>query len=725
MTVRAIVCIDDDPTILTSLGEQLSRRFSKAYDIELTTSGAEALSLCAQIAADGIEIALIISDQIMPGMSGDDVLIQLHAQYPHALKILLTGQANADAVGNVVNVGALYRYIAKPWDEVDLMLTVKEALQSYTQERQLVETNEALSKMNKKLESSLSLLLATLEATADGILVLDTSGKVVSFNQKFVEMWSIPEAVPMGQESGWVLDMLFDQLQDPDRFAAQLSDKTAAGNPDRQGALALNNGKIFEFYSQPQRLEDNIVGCVWSFRDVTEHHRATALIQHQALHDPLTELPNRLFFDQRLSAALACAQQEQRMLAVMFLDLDRFKLINDTLGHAIGDRLLRSVVHRLKSVTREGDMIARWGGDEFILLLSEISCREDTTAIAERILATLKPAFELEDQAIHVTSSIGIAVYPQDGDQADILLKNADAALYQVKGQGRNDYQHYTVTLNAQASEWLALENDLHRALEREEFVVYYQPQVSLDTGTIVQMEALVRWQHPELGLVPPNVFIPLAEENGLIVPLGEWVLQTACAQTKVWQQMRLPLLSVAVNLSGRQFQHRNLVQTVEQVLTQTQLDARFLELEITETIAMQDIDAVKTTLQKLHQIGVQIAMDDFGTGYSCLSYLKQLPFHTLKIDGSFIRDLIDNPLDTAIVEAIINLGRGLNLKVVAEGVETDTLKEVLKTLQCYHMQGYFFSPPLPVDAATRLLRKSCSRLEPVPSKMQPVLYSV
>jgi diguanylate cyclase (GGDEF)-like protein len=723
MTVRAIVCIDDDPTILTSLGEQLSRRFSKAYDIELTTSGAEALSLCAQIAADGIEIALIISDQIMPGMSGDDVLIQLHAQYPQALKILLTGQANADAVGNVVNVGALYRYIAKPWDEVDLMLTVKEALQSYTQERQLVETNEALSKMNKKLESSLSLLLATLEATADGILVLDTSGKVVSFNQKFVEMWSIPEAVPMGQESGWVLDMLFDQLQDRDRFAAQLSDKTAAGNPDRQGSLALNNGKIFEFYSQPQRLEDNVVGCVWSFRDVTEHHRATALIQHQAFHDPLTELPNRLFFDQRLSAALACAQQEQRMLAVMFLDLDRFKLINDTLGHAIGDQLLRSVVHRLKSVTREGDMIARWGGDEFVLLLSEINCREDTTAIAERILATLKPAFELEDQAIHVTSSIGIAVYPQDGDQADILLKNADAALYQVKGQGRNDYQHYTVTLNAQASEWLALENDLHRALEREEFVVYYQPQVSLDTGTIVQMEALVRWQHPELGLVPPNVFIPLAEENGLIVPLGEWVLQTACAQTKVWQQMRLPLLSVAVNLSGRQFQHRNLVQTIEQVLTQTQLDARFLELEITETIAMQDIDAVKTTLQKLHQIGVQIAMDDFGTGYSCLSYLKQLPFHTLKIDSSFIRDLIDNPLDTAIVEAIINLGRGLNLKVVAEGVETDTLKEVLKTLQCYHMQGYFFSPPLPVDAATRLLRKSCSQLEPVPLK-QPVLYS-
>ena len=320
----------------------------------------------------------------------------------------------------------------------------------------------------------------------------------------------------------------------------------------------------------------------------------------------------------------------------------------------------------------------------------------------------LKPAFEIDGYYIHVTNSIGIAVYPQDGDEAETLLKNADAALYRVKEQGRNDYQHYNEAINAQAHQLLALENNLHDALKREEFVVYYQPQVNLATGAIVQMEALVRWQHPELGLVPPNVFIPLAEENSVIIPLGEWVLRTACAQTKAWQQMGASQLSVAVNLSTRQFRHRRLLPTIKQVLVQTQLEARFLELEITESIAMQDMELVQRILMELRQIGVKMAMDDFGTGYSSLNYLKKLPFDTLKIDGSFIRDLVTNPSDTAMVDAIISLGRGLNLTVVAEGVETEETKDILRTLHCDHMQGYQFSPPLPADAATNLIHSVC-----------------
>ena len=443
MIRAAIICVDDQEVILNSLGEQLKHSFGRDYDIELAACGSEAIALCAELVAEGIEIPLIISDQIMPGMSGDQLLIQLHAQYPKTLKILLTGQADADSVGNVVNAAALYRYIAKPWDETDLILTVKEALRRYAQEQQLAEQNEALRKINQKLESSLALLLATLEATADGLLVLDNAGKVVSFNQKFVELWGIPDAIVAGQDGDRALAFALEQLKESDGFA--VSQQHPQSKTKSQDFLELKNGKIFECYSQAQQLEGKIVGRVWSFRDVTERKRSEATIKHQAFHDPLTNLPNRKLFERNLSVALANAQQTQGMLAVMCLDLDRFKVINDTLGHAIGDKLLQDVVERLTGCLREGDLIARWGGDEFTLLMPEIICRGDATAIAQRILETLKPAFALEGHCFHVTSSMGIAVYPHDGNDADTLLKNADAALYRAKEQGRNDYQHYTL----------------------------------------------------------------------------------------------------------------------------------------------------------------------------------------------------------------------------------------------------------------------------------------
>lgn len=450
--------------------------------------------------------------------------------------------------------------------------------------------------------------------------------------------------------------------------------------------------------------ESILLAMAASISGAFQRQQTEQRVRHQALHDLLTGLPNRTQFNKQLALSLENAQQNGEILAVMFLDLDRFKTINDTLGHAIGDQLLKHVAKRLKSCLRSGDCVARWGGDEFTLLLTQVGCTEDVVKVAQRILEASKPAFNLEGHKLHISTSVGIAVYPHDGEDVQTLLKNADAALYRAKEQGRNSYQLYTSAINPQASKLLALENNLHQVLKRGELVVYYQPQVSTKTWKITQMEALLRWQHPELGLILPSTFIPLAEETGLIVPICEWVLQTACAQNKIWQEA-VPSLRLSINLSARQFQQPKLDKIIAQVLQETRLEPRFLELEITETTAMQDVDFTRAMLHTLHQMGVHLAIDDFGTGYSSLSYLKQFPFNTIKLDQSFIQDLTTNPKDAAIATAIIALGQGLNLRVVAEGVTTKEQLDYLRSLQCEEVQGYLFSPPLPAEEVTKLLQ--------------------
>jgi diguanylate cyclase (GGDEF)-like protein/PAS domain S-box-containing protein len=451
--------------------------------------------------------------------------------------------------------------------------------------------------------------------------------------------------------------------------------------------------------------ESSLVAMAGSIGGTLKRQQAEATIRYQAFHDLLTGLPNRMLFNDRLPLALANAHRTKTMLAVMFLDLDRFKTINDTLGHAIGDLLLQSVALRLSDCMREGDTISRWGGDEFTLLLPQISTAEDAAKAAQRINEALKPAFYLETHELYISTSIGIALYPHDGDDAQTLLKNADAALYRVKEQGRNGYQIYTPAINSQASELLALESSLHHALERQEFVLHYQPQVNVSTGEITGMEALLRWQHPELGLVPPSIFISLAEENGLIVAIGEWVLRTACAQNKTWQSAGLAPLRMAVNLSARQFQQPDLVETITQLLAESHLSPNSLELEITETTAMQNVAFTIAMLESLRTMGVHISMDDFGTGYSSLGYLKRFPLTTIKLDQSFVHELTTDPSDAAIADAVIALGRGLNLNVVAEGVETQAQVDYLRSRHCEEMQGYLFSHPMPAAAATQFLQ--------------------
>ncbi|GAB4212809.1 MAG: hypothetical protein OHK0012_07800 [Synechococcales cyanobacterium] len=435
-----------------------------------------------------------------------------------------------------------------------------------------------------------------------------------------------------------------------------------------------------------------------------QRQEAEALIRHQATHDPLTGLANRTLFSERLSQALDQVRHTETLLAVLFLDLDHFKTINDSLGHDVGDKLLQQVAQRLKHCLRDRDTIGRWGGDEFTVLLSHLSTVAEASRTAQRILNTLKPGFIVDDYELFISSSIGIALYPYDGQVADTLLKHADAALYRAKERGRNHYQFYTPAMTTDASERLNLEHSLHRALERHEFVLHYQPQLNLKTGAIQAVEALLRWRHPQLGLVSPQVFIPLAEENGLIVPIGEWVLQSACAQMQQWHTLGWRHLQVAVNLSGRQFQQPGLVSSIQRVLEETGLGGEYLKVEITESTAMHNVEATTELLQGLQAMGVQIAIDDFGTGYSSISYLKRFPLHVLKIDKSFIHDLARDPNDVAIVSAVVALAKGLNLQVVAEGVETADQEILLKDLNCDAIQGYHFSRPLAADALLSFL---------------------
>jgi diguanylate cyclase (GGDEF)-like protein len=448
-----------------------------------------------------------------------------------------------------------------------------------------------------------------------------------------------------------------------------------------------------------------ILGTVLSLRILQQRKRADERVQHIAFHDELTSLPNRLMLNHRLDQALSRHRRAGSQLAILFMDLDRFKVINDSLGHEVGDVLLRQVAERLKAQLREGDTVARMGGDEFVVLIENRENLLDISACARRLVAQLSASYLLGKKECHVTLSIGISVFPSDGGDSQSLLKAAEVAMYRAKDLGRNSYQYYLPSMNVHTVERLELESDLSRALERGEFLLHYQPKVEIATGLITGIEALLRWNHPVRGLVPPMDFIPLAEETGLIVPIGEWVLATACARLKAWQDQGLTDLAVAVNLSARQFADSMLLPKLTRIIHSSGLAPSSLELEITESVVMSQGEAAESVLEKLKSIGVQIAIDDFGTGYSSLAYLKRFPIDTIKVDRSFIRDIPRDSGDMKITRAIIALAHGLRLKVVAEGVETADQLKFLRAQRCDAVQGYFLYRPLPEDEVADILK--------------------
>jgi diguanylate cyclase (GGDEF)-like protein len=439
--------------------------------------------------------------------------------------------------------------------------------------------------------------------------------------------------------------------------------------------------------------------------EVLERKRSEERIQYLAYHDGLTALPNRTYFNKLLGHGISQAQRHKRGLAVLFIDLDRFKYINDTLGHEAGDALLQEVAKRLRNCLRESDTVARLGGDEFVVLLEEMDDRKQIALVAHKILGALVKPFISVGQEFHVTGSVGVSIYPAHGQDEQSLMKNADIAMYRAKEEGKNNFQFYSEALSAHSLERLTLESGLRRALERQEFMLHYQPKMVLSSGQITGVEALLRWQHPDLGLVAPAQFIPLAEETGLIVAIGKWVLRTACAQNKAWLDQGLPPMNMAVNLSARQFSDENLLRDITAILEETGMEPSLLELEITESMLMQNVEKAIGTMHAINARGIRLAIDDFGTGYSSLSTLKRFPINTIKVDRSFIRDLPGEPDDKAITNAIIAMGHSLSMTVIAEGVETKEQADYLRGQACDEFQGFYFRKAMPADELAALIR--------------------
>ncbi len=557
------------------------------------------------------------------------------------------------------------------------------------------------------------------------VMVRDRLGRIVRFNKACQDASGLKSAEAVG---GLVWDLCLpaeDRAREKETFLRLLADRETseyenqwigpAGTP-RQ--IAWSNSFAVDHAGEIEHVIS--VGI-----DVSDRKRSEERIRFLAYYDVLTHLPNRTLFQDELSQAIVESRKNGRPFAILFLDLDRFKQINDTFGHTLGDDVLKAVADRLQHSIRHqdtvgrleaesaGSLIGRFGGDEFGVLLTGLRSSKDVANVARRILQNLAPPFRIQNREVFVSASIGICIHPSDGESAEVLLKNADTAMYGAKERGKNTFQFYTKSMNASAHKRLSLENDLRRALDRGELVLFYQPKLELATGRILGTEALLRWKHPKRGLVPPMEFIPLAEESGLIIHIGEWVLREACAQNLEWQRAGFEALSVGVNISGVQFRGDDLVETVLRIIDVTGLDPRCLELEITESSILQNQEKAIETMTQLKDFGARLSIDDFGTGYSSLSYLKRFPLDALKIDRAFVKDLEANSEDQAITRAIIAMAHGLGLRTVAEGVETEWQRSFLIEHGCEHVQGFLFSPPGPARHIEGLIAKQLGMVWP------------
>jgi diguanylate cyclase (GGDEF)-like protein/PAS domain S-box-containing protein len=552
---------------------------------------------------------------------------------------------------------------------------------------------------------------ATFDEASIGITHTSLDGRLIRVNRKFCEMLGYGETELVGAPVDRVI-----HPEDRALIAAQRTRMLYAGAaPAVENRNVRKDGSVLWVHVSTALVRDAAGApdyLVAMVQDITERKRAEATLQHQAYHDSLTGLPNRTLFYDRIEQAVSYARRREATAAALVLDLDRFKMVNDSLGHAVGDRLLQEIAKRLSACVRSGDTVARVGGDEFGVLLADMASPQDASIVGEKILDALALPFEVEGHEVFLTASAGIAAFPGDGLDGATLIRNADAAMSRAKERGRNNYQFYTAEMNARAMEKLLLQNDLRRALERNEFLLHYQPKASLASGRITGFEALLRWQHPRRGLVSPAQFVPLLEDSGLIVPVGEWVLRSACGQIVAWREAGLEPLPVAVNLSAKQFFHGDVVAVVEAALAGHGVDPRLLDLEITESDVMRNPEEAAAILRKLRDRGVRIGIDDFGTGYSSLSYLKRLPVECLKIDRSFVSGLPADADDASIARAVITMAHSLGLRVVAEGVENEAQRRFLATHECDEMQGYLLSRPQPALEAAGFLHPARALLD-------------
>ena len=696
-----ILLIQDDPADARSVREALINSDDGSFRVEWVRSCSEGLHRLATEGKQGRQIAdgiaAVLVDLFLPDSHGIETFDRLFRAAPQIPILVLCASQEEDIARLAVQRGAQ-----------DYLL--KARLDSYL-------LPKALGSMVERAANAEALFVekeraqVTLDSIGDAVISTDVRGHVTYLNVVAESMtgWSREEAAghPLEEVFRIIDATTREDVHNPMALAIR-QNKTMGLTPNcvlirRDGVEAAIEDSAAPIHDR----RGKVTGAVMVFHDVSKARALTHRMSYLAQHDSLTDLPNRLLLNDRLTQAMARAYRHRQKLAVLFLDVDRFKHINDSLGHDVGDRLLQSVARRLLGCVRKSDTVSRQGGDEFVILLSEVRHAQDAAVSAEKILRSLRTPHRIDDHDLHVTVSIGIVAYPDDGTDAETLMRHADFAMYHAKDSGRNNYQCFTPDMNVRAIERQSLEDGLRHAMEQQQFLLHYQPKIDLDTGAIIGAEALIRWRHPQLGLVPPARFVPIAEDCGFIVAIGRWVLREACRQARAWQDAGLPPLRIAINISSVELRDMDFVAGVRAVLTETVLEPHYLELELTETFLMQDSTSTTAVLQALRDIGVKLALDDFGTGYSSLSHLKRFPIDTLKIDQSFVRDLTTDPDDASIVSAVISMGKSLNMRVVAEGVETREQLAFLHEQSCPEGQGYYFSPPVVAAEFAQLLKRS------------------
>jgi diguanylate cyclase (GGDEF)-like protein/PAS domain S-box-containing protein len=690
-----ILIVDDESAYL----RLLTRIFRREYQIICAGSGDEAIEMLKLH-----NVALIISDQRMPGMTGVEFLKIAAKIRPNTIRIILTGYTDIDTLVEAINSGVIYKYISKPWHEEDLQQTVKRAMEHFKSVNALRESQDRFR--------------AFIETTSELVWSWDLNFEFTYINPAVENVLGYKPEECLGKSIKPFMHEE-DRLLFENKLPQLIAEKK--GWTERVLRWRHKNGsfRYLESFAVPI-FDDNedIVGYRGSDRDITERKLAEDQLLYDAFHDNLTGLANRALFINHLQMAIERYKRNQQLFAVLFLDFDRFKVINDSLGHPEGDNLLQQVTPRLKSCLRTGDLIARLGGDEFAILLGELNTESDALRIAERIQDELRAPFKLGGRDIFISASIGITFSAEDDLQAEGMLRDADTAMYHAKGRGKAQYQVFNQKMHQQAISRLQMETDLHRALERREFVLHYQPIINLQTENLEGFEALVRWNRPDLGFVPPGEFIPVAEETGLILSLGRWILNESCRQLCEWKICN-PLanpLTVSVNLSSKQFFQDDLVEQVAEALALANLEPDCLKLEITESYLLENTEKLIVKMNRLKELGVHLSLDDFGTGYSSLSYLHRLPLSYLKVDRSFVTNMEESRENSEIVNTIIKLAKNLKIKVVAEGIETAGQLEKLKLLNCEYGQGYYFSKPLNPIAANDFIDKAIRVSLPPPN---------
>ena len=689
-TTTRLLLIEDNPGDARLFREMLNEQAS--HDIEMThvERMSEAEEHLAEHAVD-----IILLDPGLPDTQGLESVRRARGAAPNTPLVVLTELDDESLAAQALQEGAQHYLVKGQIESRGLMRALRYAI-----ERKIME--EALFVEQERAQ-------VTLNSIGDAVACTDFSGNLTFLNLVAERMtgWSLQEAAgrPMAEVFQIVDAASHEAIPDPMQIAIT---RNRTGHLPFNSILVRRDGlemPIEDSVAPIHDREGSPTGAVMVFHDVSAARAMVVEMTHSAQHDLLTGLPNRVLLNDRIGQAIAMAPRHKKQVAVLFLDLDGFKHVNDSLGHPIGDKLLRSISTRLLSCVRSSDTVSRQGGDEFVVLLSEVERSEDAAITARRMLTAVAEPHPIDHHNLHITASIGVSVYPGDGLNAETLIKNADTAMYQTKESGRRGFQFFMPAMNARAVARHSIEESLRGALERQEFVLHYQPKIDLRTGLITGAEALIRWNHPTRGIVPPMEFIPIAEECGLILPIGHWVLREACAQAQAWADAGLPVTTMAVNVSALEFADDRFLAGVFAVLDEKGLDPRLLELEMTESVLMRNVESTASILQTLREQGIRVAIDDFGTGYSSLSYLRKLPVDALKIDQSFVREISTAGDDTNILTAVINMARSRKLRVIAEGVETPDELAFLRAHLCDEAQGYYFSRPVPHEQFARLLQ--------------------